>query len=40
MNHSQSSIDDSGFPAVFVVLSTFLGALLWVCVMLAGMILY
>lgn len=37
MNHSYSSDDDSAFPAVFVVVSTFIGALVWLCVMLASM---
>jgi hypothetical protein len=28
---------DSSFPAVFVVLSTFIGVLVWLCAMLASM---
>ncbi len=34
MNQSNVSTDDSAFPAMFVVLSTFIGALIWLCVML------
>ena len=34
MNHSNAPADDSGFPALFVVLSTFVGVLIWLCVML------
>lgn len=37
MDHSNSSMDDSAFPAVFVVLSTFIGALVWLCIMLGAM---
>jgi hypothetical protein len=37
MNHSTDTADDSGFPALFVVLSTFVGVLLWLCVMLNSM---
>ena len=37
MNPSKPEIGDSAFPAVFVVLSTFIGVLVWLCVMLAGM---
>ena len=34
MNHSNDTASDSGFPALFVVLSTFVGVLVWLCVML------
>ncbi len=34
MNHSNTSTGDSAFPAMFVVMSTFIGALIWLCVML------
>jgi hypothetical protein len=37
MNYSNASTDDSGFPAVFVVLSTFIGALVWLFVLLAAL---
>jgi hypothetical protein len=37
MNHSPDTASDSGFPALFVVLSTFVGVLLWLCVMLNSM---
>lgn len=37
MDHSNSTADDSGFPAVFVVLSTFFGVLLWLWVMLGSL---
>jgi hypothetical protein len=34
MNHSSPPADDSAFPVVFVVMSTFIGVLVWLCVML------
>jgi hypothetical protein len=34
MNQSNAPADDGEFPALFVVLSTFLGGLIWLCVML------
>ena len=37
MNHSDVSNGDSAFPAMFVVLSTFIGALVWLCTMLASL---
>ncbi len=37
MNQSNSPADDGAFPAVFIVLSTFLGALVWLCVMLGSL---
>jgi hypothetical protein len=37
MDHSNETVADSGFPALFVVLSTFVGVLLWLCVMLNSM---
>jgi hypothetical protein len=37
MNSSNPQTDDSTFPAAFVVVSTFIGALVWLCVMLAGL---
>jgi hypothetical protein len=37
MNSTNPQADDSAFPAVFVVVSTFIGALVWLCVMLAGL---
>ena len=36
MNHDIPPTSDSAFPAIFVVASTFIGALVWLCVMLAG----
>jgi hypothetical protein len=36
MNHSKDSAGDSGYPVVFVVLSTFIGVLVWLYVMLNG----
>jgi hypothetical protein len=35
MNHDTAG--DNGFPAFFVVLSTFLGVIIWMCVMLTTM---
>jgi hypothetical protein len=35
MNSSNAPASDSAFPAMFVVLSTFIGALVWLCVMLS-----
>jgi hypothetical protein len=37
MNSSNPQAGDSAFPAAFVVVSTFIGALVWLCVMLAGL---
>jgi hypothetical protein len=37
MNSSNSPANDSAFPAGFVILSTFIGALVWLCVMLASL---
>ena len=37
MNPSNPAANDSAFPAVFVVLSTFIGVLVWLCVMLASL---
>jgi len=37
MNSSHTPADDSAFPAVFVVMSTFIGALVWFCVLVNGM---
>lgn len=37
MNNSNNSAADSAFPAAFVVLSTFIGLLVWLFVMLAGL---
>jgi hypothetical protein len=37
MNHNDQIAGDSAFPALFVVASTFIGALAWLCVVLAGM---
>jgi hypothetical protein len=37
MDHTNPPADDSAFPAIFVVASTFIGALVWLCVMLAGL---
>ena len=34
MNSTNAPANDSAFPAGFVVLSTFIGALIWLCVML------
>ena len=34
MNHSNDTASESGFPALFVVLSTFVGVIVWLCVML------
>lgn len=34
MNSSKVPTEDSAFPAVFIVLSTFIGVLIWLCVML------
>ena len=36
MNPSNPSVSDSAFPVVFVMLSTFIGALVWLCVMLGS----
>jgi hypothetical protein len=37
MNPSNLPANDSAFPAVFVVLSTFIGALVWLCTMLGSL---
>ena len=37
MNQSNASTDESAFPAMFVVLSTFIGALVWLCTMLRSL---
>jgi hypothetical protein len=37
MNSSNTPADDGAFPAVFVVLSTFIGALVWLCAMLSSL---
>ncbi len=37
MNASNTPVVDGAFPAVFVVLSTIIGGLVWLCVMLAGL---
>ena len=34
MDHSNAPANDGAFPALFVVLSTFLGGVIWLCVML------
>jgi hypothetical protein len=36
MDHSKTATDESAFPALFVMASTFIGALVWLCVMLAS----
>lgn len=36
MNHTPST-DDSAFPAMLVVMSTFIGALVWLCAILNQM---
>jgi hypothetical protein len=37
MDHSNPPSNESAFPAMFVVLSTFIGALIWLCVLLASL---
>jgi hypothetical protein len=37
MDHSNPPSNESAFPAMFVVLSTFIGVLIWLCVMLASL---
>jgi hypothetical protein len=37
MNHSNAPADDSAFPALFVILSTFIGALVWLIVMVKSL---
>jgi hypothetical protein len=37
MNPSNIPADDSAFPAVFVMMSTFIGALTWFCILLNNM---
>jgi hypothetical protein len=37
MNQSSPPASDSAFPAVFVVLTTFIGALAWLCAMLGSL---
>jgi len=36
MDSSNNPANDSAFPAVFVVASTFIGALVWLCMMLGS----
>jgi len=33
MNYSNAPVEDSAFPAFFVIVSTFIGALVWFCVL-------
>jgi hypothetical protein len=33
MNHSNAPVEDSAFPAFFVIISTFIGALIWMVVL-------
>jgi hypothetical protein len=40
MNHSDAPASDSGFPVLFVVLSTCVGGLIWLCVMLNSLTQY
>jgi hypothetical protein len=37
MDSSNQQSGDSAFPAVFVVLSTFIGVLVWLCAMIASL---
>ena len=37
MDYSNSQANDSAFPAVFVVLSTFIGALVWLYTILGSL---
>ena len=37
MNHSNPPANDSSFPAMFVLLSTFIGVLIWLRVLLASL---
>ncbi|HZZ77209.1 MAG TPA: hypothetical protein VFE62_01745 [Gemmataceae bacterium] len=37
MDSSNQPAGDSAFPAVFVVLTTFIGVLVWLCAMLASL---
>jgi hypothetical protein len=37
MDHSNPPSNESAFPALFVVASTFIGVLIWLCVMLASL---
>ena len=37
MNTTKSPASDSVFPAFFFVLSTFIGALVWLCIMLGSL---
>jgi hypothetical protein len=37
MDHSPSPANDNAFPAVFIVLSTFIGALVWLYTMLGSL---
>jgi hypothetical protein len=34
MNHSNTPVEDGSFPLLFVLLSTFVGVLIWLYVML------
>lgn len=37
MDHTNPSADESAFPAVFVVLSTFIAVLIWLYALLASL---
>jgi hypothetical protein len=37
MDHSNPPANESVFPAVFVVVSTLIGALVWLCAVLASL---
>ncbi len=37
MNTSNAPVDDSAFPAIFVVVSTFISVLIWLCIMLTSL---
>ncbi len=37
MNTSNTPVDESAFPAMFVVVTTFISVLLWLCIMLASL---
>ena len=37
MNPSNPPAGDSAFPAIFVVLSTFIGVLIWLCALLGSL---
>jgi hypothetical protein len=40
MNPSTPPASDSAFPVAFVVMSTFIGALVWLCVILNSLTAY